>query len=637
MRDIGNPEDAGFQLWRLLLAVACVQAVFWIVINPSFIQFKSDPAVEATVQWADITSVGLAEIATPGASGLDNATFHDVTGADLTQALPGYYALRTTVNLPAPPDDGLALLMRNVGTNYAVFVNGKALFSAGDFTLPDVSHHGLTKRMVHVPVGTLKTGENRIDTVEVFDYPREVTFRAPIIGDFDAVARLTKWKRFLSKEMSLLALVVGLVVALLALIALVVAEKRDLLFWLVMLSTTWSVRGLFYQWHDMPLHRASWFMAYTFITMLMAASWPIFVDAWSGRPKPWFRILVLGAALCGTSWSAWWLFLSNDPRAFVHVEAILDQLGLVIMAAALARLVWHIIRVRDTRYWELALISLLAMLMALFLFNSLIFGRYIPFLELTEPLFLLAFTVAFLSRNVRLFQSSAQMNALLQSRLDVREAELAAAHAHETLLVRRQAHDDERRSIMRDMHDGLGSQLMSMLLAARRGKADPAQVAEGLQSVIDEMRLMLDSMDSVGESLSVALSTFRERVQSRVEAAGFRFDWHYRVEGDLPNFTPRETLQVFRILQEAVTNGLKHSDGKSISVDIAPGTSDDFPVQVRVIDDGARFAPTPGSGRGLANMHARATSIGARLAVAGEQAGTVVTLDLPARNVPAPP
>lgn len=48
-------------------------------------------------------------------------------------------------------------------------------------------------------------------------------------------------------------------------------------------------------------------------------------------------------------------------------------------------------------------------------------------------------------------------------------------------------------------------------------------MAEGLQSVIDEMRLMVDSMDSVGESLEAALATFRARIQPRVEAAGFAF------------------------------------------------------------------------------------------------------------------
>ncbi len=133
-------------------------------------------------------------------------------------------------------------------------------------------------------------------------------------------------------------------------------------------------------------------------------------------------------------------------------------------------------------------------------------------MNMAVPILLAALAVAFVARNVRLFQSSEQINALLHVQLDQRTAELEAAHGREKDFIRKEAHIDERQRIMRDMHDGLGSQLMSMLLAARRGMAKPAAVAEGLQAVIDEMRLLIDSMDSVGESLGSAFALFREPV-----------------------------------------------------------------------------------------------------------------------------
>ncbi len=89
------------------------------------------------------------------------------------------------------------------------------------------------------------------------------------------------------------------------------------------------------------------------------------------------------------------------------------------------------------------------------------------------PFLVLGLVAAFLARNVRLFQSSASLNTMLEQQLTERTVELEAAHARETELVRDQA-TRERQRIMRDMHDGLGSQLMSMLLAARRGEAEPA-------------------------------------------------------------------------------------------------------------------------------------------------------------------
>ena len=181
---------------------------------------------------------------------------------------------------------------------------------------------------------------------------------------------------------------------------------------------------------------------------------------------------------------------------------------------------------------------------------------------------------------------------------------------------------------MRDLHDGLGSQLMSMMLAARLGEADPPKVAEGLQGVIDEMRLMVDSMDSVGESLDAALATFRARVQPRIEAAGFGFHWTQPESIDLPGYGPRDVLQIFRILQEAVTNALKHSGGDMVTVDIAQLADEN--LQIRIADNGKGGANVGDAGRGLANMQSRARAVKAECLVASLSGqGTVVTLSLP--------
>jgi signal transduction histidine kinase len=196
------------------------------------------------------------------------------------------------------------------------------------------------------------------------------------------------------------------------------------------------------------------------------------------------------------------------------------------------------------------------------------------------------------------------------------------AHQREKVLLREQPHQDERRRIMADMHDGLGSQLMGMLLSARRGRAEPEAVARGLQGAIDEMRLMIDSMDSVGESLGSALALFRERAQDRVTAAGFVFAWHDRGEGRLPALPPRAVLQVFRVLQESVTNALKHSNGNAVRINVACH-------MIEVCDNGSVLGDERPGGRGLENMAARASAIGAAFALVREGDLTVARITLP--------
>jgi signal transduction histidine kinase len=220
-------------------------------------------------------------------------------------------------------------------------------------------------------------------------------------------------------------------------------------------------------------------------------------------------------------------------------------------------------------------------------------------------------------------------NMVLDARIAEKQAELEATAA---LLRQREAEaavQGERSRIMRDLHDGLGSQLMSIMLSARVGIAEPAAVAEGLQSVIDEMRLMVDSMDSVGESLSAALATFKARVQPRIEATGLAFDWQEDpAVAAIAEFGPRDVLQIFRVLQEAVTNALKHSGCSTIAV---RAICEAGALVLTVEDDGKGITATGKAGRGLSNMQLRAASVQGQVAITPgtDGRGTRIRLSLP--------
>lgn len=252
------------------------------------------------------------------------------------------------------------------------------------------------------------------------------------------------------------------------------------------------------------------------------------------------------------------------------------------------------------------------------------------------PLGILALAVLLLLGIVRrarmLSRRLEHANTLLDARIAEKEAELEATAM---LLRRREAEaavQGERSRIMRDLHDGLGSQLMSIMLSARVGIAEPAAVAEGLQSVIDEMRLMVDSMDSVGESLSSALATFKARVQPRIEAVGIAFAWHEDAAiADIADFGPRDVLQIFRVLQEAVTNALKHAGCSGIAVR-AEHRGDQLVLSVE--DDGKGLVANGGAGRGLSNMQLRAASVNGDVAITPGTGGkgTRITLSLPLRQ-----
>jgi len=91
------------------------------------------------------------------------------------------------------------------------------------------------------------------------------------------------------------------------------------------------------------------------------------------------------------------------------------------------------------------------------------------------------------------------------------------------------------------------------------------------------------------------------------------------------------SLQVLRILQEALTNIVKHAGARVIRIETAADAAE---VRVIVRDDGHGFAPASGAadaltGRGLVNMARRAEQLRGRVDVSSDATGTTVTLHLP--------
>lgn len=210
-----------------------------------------------------------------------------------------------------------------------------------------------------------------------------------------------------------------------------------------------------------------------------------------------------------------------------------------------------------------------------------------------------------------------------------KERELAASYARMREHERERNVNQERQRMMRDMHDGLGSQLLGSLVAVERGSLDSKGMAQALRDAIDEMRLTIDSLVPGHEGLLVALGNLRHRQEPRFRAAGvaLSFTQHGVPAGiDIP---ADHLLQILRLLQEALANVLKHA--AALHVRIAVGTRGDLPqLFIEVFDDGRGFDPNlPGLGRGLPNMGQRARQIDATLAIVSGLQGTKIALSYP--------
>ena len=221
----------------------------------------------------------------------------------------------------------------------------------------------------------------------------------------------------------------------------------------------------------------------------------------------------------------------------------------------------------------------------------------------------------------------------LESRVREREAELEASHARLRAVERRETVTSERQRLMREMHDGMGSSLMGALAAVERGRLKDVDVAQMLRECVDDLKLTIDSLETVDTDLPLVLATLRYRLGPRFEQAGIALTWRVSPTPPLPWLDAERALHVLRMVQEMFTNIVKHAAASQVTVTTI---ADDGGIVLMVEDNGVGFsaeaATRPGR-RGLANLTQRAHTIGAALSWTSEPGATRFELRLPFRAV----
>lgn len=615
------------QLGKLVAMICLVHAAFWLLIDRPLFQPERSEAPSQIEQ----TAARVARLDAPTLDAANAAQYRDVTLPWTHCCDTANFAAEITIKIDELPPTGLGILSTLQVDNYRLYVNDSLLVGEGSITPGAGTFHGQKTFLTRIPAAMLHQGENRLTYITLRDGFPYTDIYPPLIGEYEAMraysaARLWNLNDFLNYA----ALLLGL----LGLLATVMVFRSDdwrFAGWLSVLCGALVANYLYTLWLAPPFDGWGRMAVFFAVNMFVPVALLCFIDAWTGRPIRWLVPSALAVFAAALAYVLWRLLGTAMPEAYDVPVVVWFWVLAGFSATTLARLLWHFARVPESRLLESALMSVLVVATLMDAITN-----FYPEVRLGEgnlqnagPFLMLAMVTAFLARNFRLFQSQSALNTMLQDKVEQREAELAVAYAREQELVRAQAHDAERRRIMQDIHDGLGSQLMSMMLAARLGQAEPATVAEGLQAVIDEMRLMIDSMDSVGESLEAALGTFRSRMQPRVKAAGLAFEWHQDEGLMLPDYGPRDVLQLFRIMQEAVTNALKHSGGTRLRVALKREASG--AVTLRIADNGRGGADANGGvGRGLANMSRRAEAIGARFTLTSKPSeGTEACVHMP--------
>jgi signal transduction histidine kinase len=266
----------------------------------------------------------------------------------------------------------------------------------------------------------------------------------------------------------------------------------------------------------------------------------------------------------------------------------------------------------------------------LLVFFGSISSQQVILTQFTYPLLMTIVSAILMWRFAMALNDVSRFNQVLRQEVARAEAALRASFAREQVQIRGAALESERLRLTRDLHDGLAGQLISIVAQCELEGHRFRGVSLAARKALEDLRLVVASLEDVGDDLAIMLAKFREQIEPQLLSQSIRLDWQMTPLPDIGGLRSEHALSLFRLLQEAVGNAARHSGSDEITiamsarVDNAAGT-----VQIVVADRGhGRTVYRPG-GSGLTNMRRRAEALGAAFLIESGPRGTRVVIRLP--------
>ncbi len=208
-------------------------------------------------------------------------------------------------------------------------------------------------------------------------------------------------------------------------------------------------------------------------------------------------------------------------------------------------------------------------------------------------------------------------------------------------LEKEKAVQKERDRISRDLHDNVGSQLTNIItcigLAEIYNKTEKSKADSLLKSLKEEVRETMTQLRETIRALKsneMSFENFIIELRKVIEKRANYYSGEILLDVDCDSknkmiLKPLQALHLFRIIQEAITNSIKHSGAKNITVKIS---YKDEMLSISIIDNGSGMKEENFDllyGSGIENMKKRAEEIDAELKIINEQnAGVCINIIL---------
>ena len=550
---------------------------------------------------------------------------------DWSTSHPGYtgtvwYRTRFRLDANVGSDDLLALYIERACSNVQVHLNGSLIFSGGRMIEP-VTRNCSRPQLVTLPPALLRAGENILD-LRVLGHPLERVASRQGAGGLSALeigpqsmlladhaARLFWGVRWVDIS-SLILIGVGCV-----LIAVGWLNRREIYFtYLGWLCLGWVLMSLGASSPDMPWSNdVSEFMLCSLWAVLLALAVQFFLSFAGLRSRVIENIAALQWVVLPTS-----LILAGPDHLFGM--ALFWYFLLALELTAVMGIYLAVTRSqRPQDFGPMALTVAageLALVAELGVQSGAIPMPPFSILIIVLPLLLGGVgTRLFLMFARALHATEEDRNRLarelknLTGEFDVRVETMTAQRVE-------QFTERERKRIASDLHDDLGAKLLTIVHTA-----DAARVPQLAREALEEMRLSVRGLAGRPVRLDDALADWRAETMVRLGQAKIEALWDHAADIEPHMLPARLFMQLTRVLREAVSNVIKHSEASRCEVrcTVAEGS-----LILTVRDNGRGIAADLHRGQGMSSMKRRAKKMSGQCLVESRPGyGVVISLTVP--------
>lgn len=340
--------------------------------------------------------------------------------------------------------------------------------------------------------------------------------------------------------------------------------------------------------------------------------------------NPWLRKLVLIWFVCALIWNQfgvytyWWIG-----------TYVLHGVGSLFLVFLFCRIIHKALFTRDRL--AIAISITLAVQLAfiahdfalVMLTTSTEWETGVYFTQFAFPLLMIVFMGILLERFRSALFLAENLNRELEAKVEVSRQVIEQSYAQRRQLELEQATEKERVAIYRDLHDDVGSKLLSIVHAGRDNK-----LGDLARSALESLRSAVSKANSEKLLLADLLTAVKEETQLRLEGSGHKFSWQQPEKLPKSIISADKVFNINQVFRELVSNIIRHANADDIIIKFS---INDQLLTFNLQDNGVGFDSSNIPGNGLNNIKDRIREIGGDIRWhESNESGVNLTIDIPA-------